>query len=131
MEIQQPVISIYDAYSISSDEENDIDNKEYEPPIKVRLPSEITINTSSNTSSDTESDDYNENNIIHNNRRKQSFVKKSLKNFSTRIEILPEKLRETMILEKIKSPRLCYIKYKVYGMTILLMLVIISLVIIY
>ena len=130
MEIQQPVISIYDAYSISSDEENDIDNKEYEPPIKVRLPSEITINTSSNTSSDTESDDYNENNIIHNNRRKPSFVKKSLKNFSTRIEILPEKLRETMILEKIKSPRLCYIKYKVYGMTILLMLVIISLVII-
>lgn len=135
MEIQQPGISIYDAYSISSDEENDIDNKEYEPPIKVRLPSEITINTSSNTSSDTssdtESDDYNENNIIHNNRRKPSFVKKSLKNFSTRIEILPEKLRETMILEKIKSPRLCYIKYKVYGMTILLMLVIISLVIIY
>jgi len=128
MEIQQPVISIYDAYSISSDEENDIiDNKEYEPPIKVRLPSEITINTSS----DTDSDDYNENNIIHNNRRKPSFVKKSLKNFSTRIEILPEKLRETMILEKIKSPRLCYIKYKVYGMTMLLMLVIISLVIIF
>jgi hypothetical protein len=136
MDIKQPVTNIYDAYSISSEEENDINNI-FEPTTKIMLPSEISTNNTNNTtntnntSSDTESDDYNEHNIIMNNRRKPSFVKKSLKSFSTRIDILPEKIKETMIIEKLKSPRLCYIRHKaLYGMT-LFTLVIISLIIIF
>jgi len=133
MDIKQPVTNIYDAYSISSDEENDINNI-FEPTTKIILPSEISTNNTNNTnntSSDTESDDYNEHNIIMNNRRKPSFVKKSLVSFSTRIDILPEKIKETMIIEKLKSPRLCYIRHKaLYGMT-LFTLVIISLIIIF
>jgi hypothetical protein len=126
----KPVTNIYDAYSISSDEDNDINNI-FEPTNKIMLPSEISNNRNNNTSSDTESDDYNEHNIIMNNRRKPSFVKKSLDKLSTRIDILPEKIKETMIIEKIKSPRLCYIRHKaLYGMA-LFTLVIISLIIIF
>ena len=124
----KPVTNIYDAYSISSDEDNDINNI-FEPTNKIMLPSEISNNnTNNNTSSDTESDDYNEHNIIMNNRRKPSFVKKSLDSFSTRIDILPEKIKETMIIEILK---LCYIRHKaLYGMAFFT-LVIISLIIIF
>lgn len=131
MDIKQPVTNIYDAYSISSEEDNDINNI-FEPSFKIMLPSEISNkNTNNNTSSDTESEDYNEHDIIMNNRRKPSFVKKSLDSFTTRIDILPEKIKETMIIEKLKSPRLCYIRHKaIYGMA-LFTLVIIALIIIF
>lgn len=130
MENQQPVTNIYDAYSISSDEDNDINNI-FEPTTKIMLPSEISKNNNNNdTCSDTDSDGYNENNIIMNGRRKPSFVKKSLAKFSTRINILPEKIKETMIIEKLTSPRLCYIRDKaIYGMA-LFTLVLIALIII-
>jgi hypothetical protein len=128
MELQQPVVNIYDAYSVSSEEENDINN--IFEPTPMRLPSEISNNTNNN-SSDTESEDYNEYDIIMNNRRKPSFVKKSLDSFTTRIDILPEKIKETMIIEKLKSPRSCYIRHKaLYGMA-LFTLVIIALIIIF
>ena len=99
MEEQIPRISVYDEYSISSD-----DSIEIEPDLPSKIAEHIP-----DTSSDTSSDDYTEMNIMYNNRRKPSFVKKSLKQFSTRIDVLPEKLKETLIIETNSPKGLCCI----------------------
>lgn len=119
MEIQQP--NMYDDYSVSSGDED----LEYEPA----LPSEITNKITDNTS-DSSSDECNEHNIMYNNRRKPSFVKKSLVELSTRINILPDKLKETMIIEKETSPSFCYIRHKVLCGLAIIASVIVSLIVI-
>ncbi len=96
--IVDSVINMYDDYGISSDDDNE--NIE----IEIR-PSELINNNKSNknmktysdTNSDTDSDGYNENNIIVVGRRRPSFIKKSLQTLSTRIDVLPDHVKHTLI----------------------------------
>lgn len=100
--IVDSVINMYDDYGISSDDDNE--NIE----IEIR-PSELINNnksnknmktysdTNSDTNSDTDSDGYNENDIISVGRRKPSFIRKSLQTLSTRIDVLPDHVKHTLI----------------------------------
>jgi len=96
--IVDSVINTYDDYGISSDDDNE--NIE----IEIR-PSELINNNKSNknmktysdTNSDTDSDGYNENNIIAVGRRRPSFIRKSLQTLSTRIDVLPDHVKHTLI----------------------------------
>ena len=55
------------------------------------------MKTYSDTDSDTDSDGYNENDIIAVGRRKPSFIRKSLQTLSTRIDVLPDHVKHTLI----------------------------------
>jgi hypothetical protein len=112
-----------DDYSISSDDE-----------IIEALPSAIVeAGKAIDNTSDTSSDDRNELEVIYNNhRRKPSFVEKTLKQFSTRIDILPEKLKGTFTIETNTPPSgLSYIENKIlYGLAVITLVIIVLIIVI-
>lgn len=101
--IVDSVINAYDDYGIiSSDDDNEIIKNVIRPSELVKNNQsnknlKINSDTNSNTDSDTDSDGFNENNIIDNYRRRPSFIKKSLKTLSTRIDVLPDQVKDTLI----------------------------------
>jgi hypothetical protein len=100
--IVDSTINMYDDYGIlTSDDENEIIKDEIRPSVLVKNSKSKNIktysDTNSDTNSDTDSDGYNENNIINNFRRRPSFIKKSLRTLSTRIEASPDHIKDTLI----------------------------------
>lgn len=97
--IVDSVINAYDDYSIltSDDDDNEIIKDQIRPSVLVKNSKSKNIKTYSDTNSDTDSDGYNENNIISNARRRPSFIRKSLKTLSTRIEASPDHIKDTLI----------------------------------
>jgi len=97
--IVDSVINAYDDYGvISSDDENEIIKDEIRPSVLVKNKQyNKNLKINSDTNSDTDSDGYNENNIINNFRRRPSFIKKSLRTLSTRIEASPDHIKDTLI----------------------------------
>lgn len=92
-----PEYNMYDAYSVSDDDST----SSYNEPV-LRPSHIITAEKDKNYDSDS-SDDYNENNIIMNNKRKKSFIRNSLKSFKVRTSYLPSKIRDTFIINNKKN----------------------------
>ena len=76
---------------------NEIIENTIRPSELIIIKSNKNVKTYSDTNSDTDSDGYNENNIIDNARRRPSFIRKSLKTLSTRIDVLPDHVKDTLI----------------------------------
>ena len=108
--------SVYDDYGITSSDDDDeiiknvIRPSELSKPIpsnkNKKIHSDMNSDTGSDTGSDTDSDDYNENNnIIEVGRRRHSFIRNSLKKLTSRINVLPEHVKQTLIdTDSINSP---------------------------
>ena len=89
--------SIYDAYGITSDTDTSEE-------VIIR-PSEIAsekkpLKVKCHYDTDSDSDDYDENNIIAVGRRRKSFIRNSLTQFSKRASTLPDSVKKTIIHEK-------------------------------
>jgi hypothetical protein len=96
--IVDSVINMYDDYGISSDDDNENIENAIRPSELIKTnKSKKNMKTYSDTNSDTDSDGYNENNIIVVGRRRPSFIKKSLQTLSTRIDVLPDHVKHTLI----------------------------------
>ena len=104
--------SVYDDYGITSSDDDDeiiknvIRPSELSKPIPSNKNKKIHSDMNSDTGSDTDSDDYNENNnIIEVGRRRHSFIRNSLKKLTSRINVLPEHVKQTLIdTDSINSP---------------------------
>ena len=104
--------SVYDDYGITSSDDDDeiiknvIRPSELSKPIPSNKNKKIHSYMNSDTGSDTDSDDYNENNnIIEVGRRRHSFIRNSLKKLTSRINVLPEHVKQTLIdTDSINSP---------------------------
>ena len=104
--------SVYDDYGINSSDDDDeiiknvIRPSELSKPIPSNKNKKIHSDMNSDTGSDTDSDDYNENNnIIEVGRRRHSFIRNSLKKLTSRINVLPEHVKQTLIdTDSINSP---------------------------
>jgi len=105
-------VSVYDDYGITSSDDDDeiiknvIRPSELSKPIPSNKNKKIHSDMNSDTGSDTDSDDYNENNnIIEVGRRRHSFIRNSLKKLTSRINVLPEHVKQTLIdTDSINSP---------------------------
>jgi len=96
--IVDSTINIYDEYGItSSDDDDEIKENAIRPSELIINKSNKNVKTYSDTNSDTDSDGYNENNIISNARRRPTFIRNSLKTLSTRIDVLPDQVKQTLI----------------------------------
>tara|TARA_B110000967_G_C18498448_1_gene370316 strand:- start:10 stop:447 length:438 start_codon:yes stop_codon:yes gene_type:complete len=104
--------SVYDDYGITGSDDDDeiiknvIRPSELSKPIPSNKNKKIHSDMNSDTGSDTDSDDYNENNnIIEVGRRRHSFIRNSLKKLTSRINVLPEHVKQTLIdTDSINSP---------------------------
>jgi hypothetical protein len=95
--------SIYEAYGITSDTDTSDENEEL-----IIRPSEIVseqkpLKVKCQYDTDSDSDDYDENNIIAVGRRRKSFIRNSLTQFSKRASTLPDGVKKTIIHEKRSS----------------------------
>lgn len=95
--------SIYDAYGITSDTDTSDENEKV-----IIRPSEIAseqkpLKIKCEYDTDSDSDDYDENNIIAVGRRRKSFIRDSLTQFSKRANTLPPGVKKTIIHEKRSS----------------------------
>ena len=95
--IVDSTINMYDGYGIITSDDESKENAIRPSELINNNQSNKNVKTYSDTNSDTDSDGYNENNIIANARRRPTFIRNSLKTLSTRIDVLPDQVKQTLI----------------------------------
>ena len=108
--------SIYEAYDIGDNDTSDDDIGEVAPRPSEIVLKQKTLNTECIYDTDSDSDDYDENNILAVSRRRKSFIRNSLTQFSKRTNTVQNSVKNTIIPDKRSSTHilsyLCCFSFK-------------------
>lgn len=110
--------SIYEAYDIGDNDTSDDDIWEVAPRPSEIVLKQKPLNTDCiyDTDTDSDSDDYDENNILAVSRRRKSFIRNSLTQFSKRANTVQNSVKHTIIPDKRSSTHilsyLCCFSFK-------------------